>query len=116
MESNGQIYPDEKKKPDLTVIEGGLPRFKLDGKDGDGGAWLLTINPGSWFLAASMSTNQIGLLAFQLVDFTPQKKAAQLFSAGEHMWVDVNRFSSTHKFIEVIKDGKDERDRPNNTG
>lgn len=118
MDSNGQIYPENKIKPELTVIDGdlSLPKFKLGGKDGGDGLWIFKIDLQQWFLCRPKHTNQIGLLTYQLVGFSPEKKAAYLFAAGEHMWVGVERFCTSHELIEVFPNGKDERDRPDNTG
>lgn len=112
MDGNAQIYPEDDKNTKLTVIDGGLAIPKPEwGGTGGGGIWLLTkVRVSEWFLAAPQASNQIGLLAYQLVGFSPEKRAAYLFSQGEHMWVDVKRFSSTHKLIEVFPDA-DKRDR-----
>lgn len=114
MDMDAQIYPEDKKKPDLQVIEGGLslPRVQFGGKDGGDGSWLLTkVQVHQWFLCRPRNTNQIGLLQYQLVGFDPSKVAAYLFAAGEHMWVSVSRFCSTHELIVVFPNEQDKRDR-----
>lgn len=118
MDSYGQIYPE---KPTLTLIEGGVkePAPKLGGGffgGGGGGGnkdepkpWLLDIKANQLFLSRPKATAAIGLLAYQVVGFSPGLKAALLFFDGRQEWVDVSRFSATHVLVEKIHDDGDEK-------